>query len=327
MMLRNPLIVLAASALLAGALVLPAAADDLQTCRDSRANPVDAAAACSRAIQSGTLSESDLVATYNFLGLFLAAAGDAEGAVAAHSEVIKRNPRDHDALHWRARMLALLGQHDRADADWSEAIRIINDSKPPDLYLRGVYYSARGDFDRAIADFDAAKRASASIYIERAYAHLFKGELNKAHAQATAGLKADPKNGEAFALRARVYELAGQVDDALTDLNAAVCINPPDDPLAPDTYAYRGRIYERKGDLARAQSDYAQALKLNPFVAYTYDTWAIGFEHAGRLDWAIYEHEWALKLDPNRQISIAARDRLRAAIAAKQPQSPPAQPR
>ena len=50
------------------------------------------------------------------------------------------------------------GEHDRAIADYSEAIGL-DPSNPCPFYNRGIAWSSKGDYDRAIADYSEAERA------------------------------------------------------------------------------------------------------------------------------------------------------------------------
>jgi tetratricopeptide (TPR) repeat protein len=89
-------------------------------------------------------------------------------AVAELTEAIARDPEkanDRGELphHRRARAYANAGDHDRAIADFTEAIRLYPKVKPPyvearlpEAYFgRAEEYRAMRDFDRAIADFTA----------------------------------------------------------------------------------------------------------------------------------------------------------------------------
>ena len=94
---------------------------------------------------------------------------------------------------------------------------------------RGNAYVAKGDFDRAIVDFDR------SIVLDPAYAK--------------------PHNNRGVALMRK-----GEYDLAIEAFDEAIRLNPN----YGNAYANRGGAYVKKADYARAVRDYDEALRLNP---------------------------------------------------------------
>ena len=74
------------------------------------------------------------------------------------------------------------GDHDKAIADFTEAIRL--DPKDAAVYsLRGLSYAAKGDHDKAIADYTEAIRLNQTqpvYYVRRARAYRALGDEAKA---------------------------------------------------------------------------------------------------------------------------------------------------
>src|SRR3982750_642493 len=94
---------------------------------------------------------------------------------------------------------------------------------------RGIAYGKAGDYDRAIADFDAA-------------------------------LRINPNHVRAYVNRGNANFTRRDYDRAIADFGQAI-------RLEPKVVAHvmsRAIAYEAKGDLARAIADYDQALKLDP---------------------------------------------------------------
>src|SRR5690349_3083426 len=119
----SPLVRLLVAAAVAAVLLpaAPAAADDAATCR--RASGAAALEACTRSIESGTYQGHALaVLLYN------------------------RGYEYHDA-----------DDHDRAIADFNEAIRI-DPGYAKAFYGRAGRYAAKRDYVRALADYDEAIR-------------------------------------------------------------------------------------------------------------------------------------------------------------------------
>ncbi len=96
-------------------------ADDRPICQNGSSAPANAIAACTRLIASGQIGRSDLPGIYM----------------------------------WRAFHHTIAGDHDRAIEDYNEIVR-------PDPVLasahvgRGISYEAKGELDRALADFRRA---------------------------------------------------------------------------------------------------------------------------------------------------------------------------
>jgi tetratricopeptide (TPR) repeat protein len=93
---------------------------------------------------------------------------------------------------------------------------------------RGLGYHRKGDYDRAVADFDQA-------------------------------ISLDPKAGEAYHRRGDTRFNKGEYDRAIADYDQAIALDPNEDVIA-----YRGLVYLAKGDYDRAIADFDQATALNP---------------------------------------------------------------
>jgi len=72
-------------------------------------------------------------------------------ALADFSEAIRLDPADADSYNNRGLTYAAKGDRDRAIADYSTAIRLAPDD-PAAFLNRGLIYAARDDLGRAIAD-------------------------------------------------------------------------------------------------------------------------------------------------------------------------------
>ena len=92
---------------------------------------------------------------------------------------------------------------------------------------RGNAYYAKGQFDRAIKDYDEAIRLK-------------------------------PDLAEAFSNRGNVYRKKGQFDRAIEDYDKAIHLKPEDGQV----FANRGLAYEKKGDPSQALRDFKKAYAL-----------------------------------------------------------------
>jgi tetratricopeptide (TPR) repeat protein len=96
-------------------------------------------------------------------------------------------------------------------------------------YKRGTEYMGKGDYDRAIADFDQK-------------------------------IRLDPKYAAAYSNRGGAYNGKGDYDRAIFDYDQAIWL----DLKYAVADSNRGGAYEAKNDLDHAIVDFDQALKLDP---------------------------------------------------------------
>jgi len=119
-------------------------------------------------------------------------------------------------------------------------------------FARGIEWQARGEFDRAIADFGIAIAFDphfARAYYMRARAHLSNGDV-----------KAALVNAEGYNNRANACYAKGDYEGAMADYNRALALNP----RSADVYAHRGMLWLRLGRPAEAEADFEQCVALNP---------------------------------------------------------------
>jgi lipoprotein NlpI len=97
------------------------------------------------------------------------------------------------------------------------------------LRSRGSAYSNKGDYDRAIQDFNEV-------------------------------IRINPRDGPRFALSSRgnAYKGKGDYDRALQDFNEALRLNPKD----PAALVNRGTIFYERADFQRAVQDFGQAVQV-----------------------------------------------------------------
>jgi tetratricopeptide (TPR) repeat protein len=170
------------------------------------------------------------------------------------------------------------GDHDRAIANFNEAIRLNpNDAAP--YYVRGFAYSRKGDYDRAMADYNEAIR------------------LNPMHAAA-------------FNSRGFIYDKKGDYDRAMADYNEAIRINP----MFAIAISNRGIEYGRKGDYDRAVSDFNEAIRLDPKYAAAFNGRGFTYMRKGENDRAMADYNEAIRLDPKYAVAFCNRGMLKRKI-------------
>lgn len=136
-------------------------------------------------------------------------------------------------------------------------------------YFRASAYIKRGEIDLAIADYDLGltfNPANYSLYQLRGYAYHQKGDFVRALNDYNDYIKASPsvENPAAlsviFANRGSIRMEQRDYTAAMTDLNEAIRLH------AENGFAFymRGQVFQIRDDDAQAKSDYQSAVRFNP---------------------------------------------------------------
>ena len=179
-------------------------------------------------------------------------------------------------------------QFDCALGACSEALRL--DSRLATAYAcRGGVLSNTGEFLKALKDFDQAlslQPDNGDFYYSRAQVHDRLGNTDLALAdlaKAVALIKSEFGRSVAFALRGRVYQKSGKLDESIKDYSEAI-------HLAPDFafhHANRAEVYFEKKEFDKAIADYSEAIRLDPKNPYFRQDRAKVFHAVGREDLAV----------------------------------------
>jgi tetratricopeptide (TPR) repeat protein len=101
----------------------------------------------------------------------------------------------------------------------------------------------------------------AAALTNRSVMHLARGEYDAAIADSDAALKADKKIAEALVNRGVALEMRGRPKEAVADLTRALALGPAHAEVA---YFNRAMALEDTGDLRGAYLDYRKAAQLDP---------------------------------------------------------------
>ena len=183
-------------------------------------------------------------------------------AMSASTGTIPLDPKDPAGYNVRGATWRAKGEFDKAIADYNEAIRL--DPECTVAYaLRGQAWGSKGDFAKAIADFDAAIRldpTNVEVLVPRGAARIAKGDFNEAIADFNEAIRLDPRDAEAFALRGVTWRMKGDYNKAIADDTEAIRLDPED----AQPYVHRGAVWYLKGDFAKAIADFSQSIRLDP---------------------------------------------------------------
>jgi tetratricopeptide (TPR) repeat protein len=218
-------------------------------------------------------------------------------ALAACSRLIARSPKDADAYNNRGLAHSARGEYDRGIADFDRAIQL--DPRLAAAYNnRANAYRSKGDYDRAIADYSRAMRLdpkNAVAYDGRGNALNRKGQYDRAISDFDQAMHLDPKDAVAYDGRGFVYSGKGEYERAIADFDQAIRL---DSQLA-DAYYGRARAYSGRGEYDRAIVDYDEAIRLDPKDSVSYDGRGGVYSSKGEYDRAIADFDRAIALDPN----------------------------
>jgi tetratricopeptide (TPR) repeat protein len=130
---------------------------------------------------------------------------------------------------------------------------------------RGIAWHAKGENDRAIADYSEAIKLNpkdALPYDNRGTAWRDKGDRARALADYNLAIKINPNNAAAYNNRGNVRREGGDYKRAVADYTEAIRL----EPKFAVAYCNRGKAWHASGEDARASADYAEATRLDPEI-------------------------------------------------------------
>jgi tetratricopeptide (TPR) repeat protein len=170
-----------------------------------------------------------------------------------------KNARDYQ---WRGRTHARKGQYDKAIAEYDVALRL--DPQFAEAYLgRGAAYQQKGSYEEAISDFSYAiqlKPQDAMAYTNRGTAYLQKRDFDAAVADYDHAIQLNPQYARAYINRGMTYLEKQNLDAAVADHDRAIQL----DPKSARAYLNRGNAFLGKLDYEMAVADYCRAVQLDP---------------------------------------------------------------
>jgi tetratricopeptide (TPR) repeat protein len=208
-------------------------------------------------LKRGGTSFGDAASFYKERGRSWSAKRDYDRAIADYDDAIRVGLQADGNANWElawaynSRGVAWddKGDYDRAIADYNLAIQLtaryegtyqstyLTREVPWKLLLawaynnRGIAWRHKGDYSRAIADYDEAIRLTPEFwlaYANRGVAWNGKGDHNRAIADYDEAIKLNPKRAHAYRLRAVSKLYSGLLSEALADLDHASEIDPKD---------------------------------------------------------------------------------------------------
>ena len=100
----------------------------------------------------------------------------------------------------------------------------------------------------------------ATAFLARGSAWALKGEYDKAIQDFDEAIRLEPNRGDAFNNRGDAWDAKQEYDKAIRDFDEAIRLNPNDD----DAFLNRSIARHAKGEYDKAIQDFNQAIRLNP---------------------------------------------------------------
>jgi tetratricopeptide (TPR) repeat protein len=247
------------------------AAGDIDTCRNSTAEPVARLAACESVIADEKITGPSRAAAFWYRGDSLMKKRDYDGAIAAFTASHEIAPQNINVINARGIAYSYKGDDERALADYDLCLQL-RPTFGSAYNNRGLIFMRRGELQRALDEFNLAVKYISND--QSRYLHYYnRGRLQGLMKQYDASLadfaeaqKINPEGAQVPAYRCITYTGMGRFDDALADCNTALAKSPN------NVYALtsRANAYLGKGNLDAALDDYNRVLKFNPNYVRAY---------------------------------------------------------
>ncbi|HVF57395.1 MAG TPA: tetratricopeptide repeat protein [Pyrinomonadaceae bacterium] len=230
-----------------------------------------------RAVESAPeVSPDGTMVRYNYAYALMLAGRYAE-AVEQLRAVVKRSPRDGEALYLFAKALEKSGQAEAATANDNEARKFFPGYAKAQVEWQKsqttmeIPLRLRGDFNRADYVSVLLEQQEEQNNIRNAGSNT-QDLLAKAREMYTAGrddealmelrdvVRVEPMNAEAYLLTGRIYQRRGELALAINQLKTSLFW----DSKLIDAHILLGRIFLERGDRSQAMAYARNAMQINP---------------------------------------------------------------
>ncbi|TPK96226.1 MULTISPECIES: tetratricopeptide repeat protein [unclassified Mesorhizobium] len=160
----------------------------------------------------------------------------------------------------QGRALQEKGDYDRAIAEFDQAIDL-DPNNAAAYYGRAQSLTLKRNFEQALADYDKAVSLApteAKIHADRGLVRMSRHDIDGAYGDFQKALVLDPKNVSGYYGRGVIRKTRGDYDGAIADLSKGIELNPNFARL----YEARSKAWEAKGNRKRAEADRNKALSL-----------------------------------------------------------------
>lgn len=195
-------------------------------------------------------------------GMALSEKKEHDKAIAEFSEAIRLAPDYAQAFNGRGLAWATKRNFDKAIEDYNQAIKLAPNVTFIPYMNRGSVFRETMQFEKALADFDKAIELApkrAEPYEARGYTWLLQNEIDKGIADLTEAIRFDPKLVTAYVSRSNAWLAKKDYDKAIVDQTEVIRLEP-----TGKRYRHRAGIWLTKKDYEKAIADYGDAIRLEP---------------------------------------------------------------
>ncbi len=210
-------------------------------------------------------------------------------------------PPDAAFYQKRADDFLARGEYDRAIADYDEALRL-NPQDAVAHYSRGFAYQYKADGARAFEDYKTALELKPELALQPMFQCVFYKSAvsespDKAIEECGKTISASANFALAYFIRGNAYLDKKDNDQAILNYNKSVELNPKH----TSAYLNRGLAFHDKQDYVIAIADYSKAIELDPKTSTAYNSRGICYEKKGNLQEAVNDYQKAIDLDANNE--------------------------
>ncbi|MBN3897195.1 MAG: tetratricopeptide repeat protein [Nostoc sp. NOS(2021)] len=236
---------------------------------------------------------------------------DPQTVIATANQAIALNPKDANAYFNRALARYLQGDKKRTLEDLNQVTKLKPEYSLA-WYNRGFLLGELGQQDEAITSYNRAiqvnnewgKKSLADAYLNRANLYSDRGDYRRAIADYDQVLRLNPKNAVAYALQGLNYQRRGDNQAAIKDFNSAVRI----DPNNAVAYFARGLSYHLQGDYQGALAAYEKATVQDAKLLAAVNNLGLIKYELQDIEGAIRQFQAAIEIDsksPEPQLALA----------------------
>jgi len=223
-------------------------------------------------------------------------------AVEVYDQLLKDKPQEGRIYNQRAAAWWARGDRQRALADFDKAIQL-GYTQSHAFTSRGMFQAAAGNIDAALADFGQAiaKDPKDEVpRINRAALYLTQNKVDEALGDYDAAVSLNPKKAGNYQQRAVAHKLKGNRDAALADFQKALELEPKN----PAALMGRGLIYFATDQHEKAVADFSAVIELSPQSATAYNNRGFNRQLMGDEAGALADYEKALQLSPDYPLCL-----------------------
>jgi tetratricopeptide (TPR) repeat protein len=187
-------------------------------------------------------------------------------------------------------------EYDKAMQDYDEAISL-NPKDAISLYNRGNAWRDMKEFDKAIQDYDEAIRfepKDSHAFANRGFAWFNKKEYDRALKDFDQAIRLNPEAALAYFGRGDVLFKEKEYEKAIKEYDAAISLDLKYAPF----FNNRGIAWFEKKDYDRAIKDYDEAIRLDPKFASAFNNRGNVWRFRNDFDKAIRDYDEAIRFEP-----------------------------